>query len=161
MAGVSSAQKLLDDQELMRLLLAKYTLKECAALLGVAYPTACAKARRPEFLAQLRDLDKDLYAEVDHELRVVHGALTQRIVELSSNALDRLEQLLNDENTDERLVAKIAMDFLDRNAETSRSTKSFEKKEISFANPLVLAAAANAAREMDQSTAGPLLESTN
>jgi hypothetical protein len=160
MAGVAVATRMLDEQELMRLLLARYTLKECAALMGCAYPTVCARARRPVFLDQLKGLSEELYAEVDRELRVVHGALTERIVSISSRALDKLEALMDAEDTDSRLVVKIAQDLLDRNPDSAKNTKQTSKQEVSFANPLVLVAAAKAAQEMDESTHGPLLEAS-
>lgn len=158
MAGVSTARGLLDEQELMRRLLARYTLKECAALLNVTYHTVCRRARRPEFLQQLRELSNDVYSEVDGELRVITGLMTERIVEMSSTALDRLEHLLSDEKTDQRLVARIAMDVLDRNTETSKTTKHIGKVEHAFMDPRLLAQAAKAAQELDDSNFAPLLE---
>jgi hypothetical protein len=148
----------LDEQELMRLLLGRYKLKECAALLGVAYPTVCARARRPDFLSKLRELDAEAWKDVDHELHVVRGALTERLVEMSSRALDHLERLMDEEGTDDRLRAKVCIDLMDRNAETARSTKSFVKSEVAFVNPLLLKAAAQAAIEMDNHDAPNMLE---
>jgi hypothetical protein len=95
---------------------------------------------------------------VDNELKATNSMLTERVLELSSVALDRLEALLVGENTDKRLVARVAMDFLDRNADTSKTTKSFTKVEHAFFNPKVLAQAAKAAQELDESTVEPTLQ---
>lgn len=149
MAGVSTAQLELDNQALTRYLLAGYTLKECGALLGIAYPTVCRRARQPEFLAALKELNSERWKEVDHELKVQTGFLSQRIIEQSQVALDVLSELLNSADTDNRLRAKIAQDFLDRNAETSRATKATVVNEHKFINPLTLVAAHRAAQEMD------------
>lgn len=148
----------MDEEELVRLLLGRYTLKECAALLEVTYSTLCARARRPEFLDRLRELSKETWAETDRELRLIHGNVTERLVLLSERALTELEALMDDEGTDDRLRAKIAMDFLDRTAETSKSTKSLVKNTHEFINPLQLKHAAAAAREMDDSVTAPTLE---
>jgi hypothetical protein len=158
MAGVSTARGLLDEQELMRRLLAKYTLKECAALLNVTYHTVCRRARRPEFLQQLGELSKDVYSEVDSELRAMTGLMTERIVSMADVALDKLEKLLVDDSTDKRLVARVAMDILDRNNETSKTTKHIAKVEHAFMDPRLLAQAAKAAQELDESNFAPLLE---
>lgn len=158
MAGVSAARGMLDEQELMRRLLARYTLKECAAILNVTYHTVCRRARRPEFLQQLRELSNEVFSEVDGELRAITGLMTERIVEMSSVALDKLEGLLTGENTDKRLVARVAMDILDRNNETSKTTKHIGKVEHAFMNPQLLAQAARAAQELDEANFAPTLE---
>jgi hypothetical protein len=158
MAGVSSAQRLLDDDELMRRLLAHYTLKECAALFNVTYHTICKRARRPEFLGQLKNLNGDMYQDVDQELRAMTGMITERVLEMSTKALDKLELLLESEGTDDRLVARIAMDFLDRNPDTSKTSKHVAKVEHAFMNPALLARAAQAAKELDEKTFAPVLE---
>jgi hypothetical protein len=148
MAGISAARGLIDQQELMRRLLARYTLKECAAILNVTYHTVCRRARHPEFLEELRGLNSEMYAEVDNELRRINGLMTERVVELSAVALEKLEALMVNEKTDPRLVARIAIDFLDRNNETSKTTKHEVKTEHKFMNPRILADAAKVAAEM-------------
>jgi hypothetical protein len=154
----STAQKILDEQELIRRLLARYTLKECAALFDVTYHTICRRARKPEFLTQLKELSNAVWAEVDQELKAANSMLSERVLELSSAALDRLEALLNGDTKDQRLVARIAMDFLDRNPETSKTTQVRAKVEHAFFNPKVLALAALAAQELDATTVGPTLD---
>jgi hypothetical protein len=148
-AGVSASQKILDAQELMRRLLAGYTLKECAAILCVTYHTVCKKARQPEFLVELKSLNHEMYSQVDGELKAINGLMTERLVELSSVALDKLEVLLHAESTDDRLVVRIAQDFLDRTGETNKRTQTTVKTEHSFMNPRVLVDAAKAAAEME------------
>lgn len=156
MAGLSAAQKVLDDDELLRRLMAHYTLKECAALANVTYHTVCRRARRPEFLEQLRALNAECWSDIDNELRAVNGMMTERIIELSEKALTKLEYLLTD-STDERIVAKVAIDLLDRNPETSKTTKHVGKVEHTI-HPEMLRRAAMAAQEMDESVFAPTLE---
>jgi hypothetical protein len=83
--------------------------------------------------------------------------LSERVLELSSNALDKLEALMQNSN-DNRLVARIAIDMLDRNPDTCRSTKSLAKVEHAFFNPKVLVVAAQAAAEIDTTECAPTLE---
>jgi hypothetical protein len=146
-----------DDQELLRRLLARYTLKECAALLNVSYQTVCRRARQPGFLADLRLLSEDIYSGVDHELRAITGLMTERIVEMSSVALDKLQDLLEN-STNEKVIAMVAKDVLDRNPETSKTTKHIGEVKHSFFDPRVLAQAAHAAKEMDENNFPPMLE---
>jgi hypothetical protein len=160
MAGVAAAHKMMDDQELMRRLLAHYTLKECAAIFNVTYHTICRRARRPEFLQELRDLSGDTWSEVDHELRATNGLITERIIEISEKALNTLELLMDNTETQPALQAKIAMDFLDRNPETTKTRKIESKVEHQFMNPRVLIDAAQAAREMDETQVTGMLEAS-
>lgn len=149
MAGIGAANRLLDEEELMRRLLAHYTLKECAAIFSVTYHTVCKRARRPDFLQKLRDLSSSIHSDVDNELRAITGLMTERIVELSSTALDKLERIMNAEGTDDRLVVKVAQDLLDRNNESSKTRKVEVKDVHKFMDPRVLADAARAAAEME------------
>ena len=148
---VGYARTLVDDEELMRLIIGKYRLKECAALLSVNYSTVCGRARRPEFLQKLKELNAELYAQVDKELTAIYRNVSERVLEMSERALDKLEELL-ETSDDNRLIAKIASDLLDRNPTTSKSTKAFVENKHSFINPLLLKHAAATAMEIEKSS---------
>ena len=139
------------EQELMRLLLAGYMMKECAALMKMSYKTVRDYARQPEFLVQLKELSREVYERVDAELRNLKEPLLMKLEEASAEALDRMIELMK-HSKQEGVAFKAAQDLLDRTPELSR-TRKLEGSVTSrhqFLDPLMLVHAAATAKEMDQ-----------
>lgn len=149
----AEAVRMVRKEELMRLLLAGYMLKECAQQLQVSYHTACAYARQPEFMVELKELSSSVYARVDEELRCSKEQITQRLEVFADKALAELEKMLFSDNAAERVTnpalrAKICMDALDRNSATAKN-KKVETDNRHHIDPITLMHAARVAQEMD------------
>lgn len=138
------------DEELMRLLLAGYRLKEVAAMHGLNYQSVLRAARRPQFLEQLQGLSKEIFGQVDQEIRGSKILIKDRAEEMASVALDRLAELLVSE--DERVAMQAVNRALDMNTATAKVTKSENETKHSFVNPLQLQSAIRAAEEMDRAS---------
>jgi len=152
----AGAEKLVRDEELMRLLLAGYRLKEIAAMHQLNYQTLLRAARRPTFLEELRALNGEIYGQLDQEIRGAKALIKDRAEELASLALDRLELLLD--SGDERVAMQAVTRALDMNTNTAKVTKSESENKHSFINPLQLTSAFKAAEEMDRASASKTVE---
>ena len=132
--------------ELQRLLLARYRLKECARIQKLSYSTVRKYASDPAFLESLKLLSKEVYSEVDEELRLSSESLTSRIEDASARALERLTQLI--ESSNEGIALKASANILDRNPEVSRTSKLEAEHKVKL-DPVFLVHAAATAREVD------------
>lgn len=107
--------------ELIRLLLAGFMLKECANRLRISYHTVCKYARGPEFLEELRQVSEDVWRRVDEELTDSKSAFVLRAEEASEDALVAMRNLLESQN--EHIVYKAAQDLMDRDPRVSRTRR--------------------------------------
>jgi phosphoribosylaminoimidazole carboxylase (NCAIR synthetase) len=143
------ATKMVRTEELMRLLLAGYMMKECAKQMSMNYATIRKYASEPSFMAQLKELNSEVYSQVDSELKLNKAQITERLEDISEKALDTLESLL-DATAPAPIRFKAAQDLLDRNPQVSRTKKIEADTKHNFLNPLHLVHAAQAAQEMDE-----------
>lgn len=143
------AAKFVKEQELMRLLLAGYMVKEAAAQLQLSVWTVRKYARQPEFLLKLKQCSAEIYERVDAELSAQRTGLVERVDAAADRALTVMEHLMDNAKKEE-LKFKAAQDVLDRAPEVSRTRKidSTAKQEHSFLNPMVLMHAAATAQEV-------------
>lgn len=150
--SVTETQIALRKEELLRLLISGKKTRECAQTIGMSVGTVRTYMRCEEFQKMLWNHDQKLWARVDEELRQSKLTTTLRIAEMSEQALERLEQLMNSE--DESIAFRASSDILDRNPQTSKHSKEDRtelKVEISGTQ---LALAAQAAQEMEMRRVG-------
>jgi len=149
---VHKAAKMIREDELLRLLMAGFMLKEAATHLNLAYWTVRKYASEPKFLAQLRELSGEIYERIDAELKVSKESILEKLEKVSDKALEKMENLLDRQDASPMLQFKVAQDLLDRRSEVSR-TKRIEgtlEQRHDFINPLFLIHAAKTAKEVDE-----------
>src|SRR5580765_2014396 len=145
------AVKLVRKQELLRYLLAKYTLKECSALMQVSYSTLRKWANNADFLAELKELSGEVWQEVTTELKVLTTSVQERLVEESEKALNTLIELMEDRTQKGIVRAKAAESILDRNPDTSKTSKISGAMQHSLkVDPMMLLHAAATANEVEE-----------
>ncbi len=145
------AAKMIRQDELLRLLMAGYMLKECATHLDLAYWTVRKYASQPEFLVKLRELSANVFERVDAELKHSKESIMEKLEKASDKALTKMESLLDRSDAGPMLQFKVAQDLLDRRGEVSRTKRveaSVDQKHA-FVNPLLLIHAAKTAKEVD------------
>jgi hypothetical protein len=144
------AAKLVRTEELMRLLLAKYRLRECAKIMDLSYATVRKWASNADFLNDLKDLSGVVWEDVNHELKTLTVNMQERMAEESEKALGRLIELMNDRTQKGIVNLKAAESILDRNPETSKSSKvSGSIDHRMKIDPMMLIHAAATAGEVD------------
>jgi len=100
-------------------------MKECAHALGRHPSTIRIWLRDVDFMAELKALNKQVWAKLDAELVAKANTTMERIQEVSDDALNKLLDLM--EHADSQVVQmRCAQDLLDRNPDTSK-TKKIEK----------------------------------
>ncbi len=146
------AAKMIREDELLRLLMAGFMLKEAATHLDLAYWTVRKYASAPEFMVKLRELSTNVFERVDAELKHSKESIMEKLEKASDKALAKMESLLDLPTAGPMLQFKAAQDLLDRRAEVSRTKRvdATVDQKHSFVNPLLLVHAANTAREMDE-----------
>jgi hypothetical protein len=143
------AAKLVREEELLRLLMAGYMLKECASQMQMSYRTVREYAKQADFLQRLKALSEVVYARVDGELRASKEAIVQRLEEASDKALDEMMKLVEMEGTG-MVKLKACQDIMDRDQRVSRTKKVEGSVSHDFVNPMLLVHAAATARELEQ-----------
>jgi hypothetical protein len=146
--GVVEIKQMVKREELVRLTLAGFSLKESSRQLGVTYQTVLKYAKQDEFLSELKVLSAEMYSRIDNELRASRDYLSERLSEASNAALETLVGLL-EPTVNENIRFKAAQDLLDRNPEVSRTKKIDATHSHAFMNPLHLIHAAQTAAELD------------
>lgn len=141
-----TARKAVVYQEMTRLLLAKYTLKEIAKLLKHDYTTMRKYASDPAFLEELKGLSKEAWQDIDAELRLNANSLADKLIENSAKALERIRALIDSPN--EHIALKASQDTLDRVPETSKVQKIQSDAKVVI-DPVLLIHAAATAKEVE------------
>lgn len=145
--SVHTAAKFVREEELLRLLMSGFMLKECSMHMGVSYGTLRKYAREPGFLEKLKVLSQNVYERVDEELRKAKDSITERLESISESALEEMWEL---SKTAQGMVKfKVLQDLMDRDTRISRQKKVEAQTSHSFVDPLFLVHAAGVAREMD------------
>lgn len=135
-------------EELLRLLLSGYRVKECAKLLRLTEQTVRAELANPAFRSRLYNFSTEVYNKVDEELAELKTDPATRLSELADKALDELENLLD--SPDEKVKMNAVNSALDRNNSTSRNhrvDKTIRKLTLDFTK---LAIADQTAKEVDE-----------
>lgn len=137
-------------QELLRLIVEGYSIKQGALILGCAYATAMNYAREEAFRTQLRGLRSNALEELDKELIQTLRTKAEMIDDLAFLAIDEMKKLLQDSGTHVGVKAKMIDSVLDRCPEVSRTKKvDITAKTITMKAEDLLAAA-QAAMEVEQ-----------
>lgn len=144
------ASKTVKLEQIIRLLLANYTLKEVAAYTQLSYSTVRAWCKDPQFLDSLRELSAQVYKSVTDELQRVSETLTERIESESEKALQTLAKLMDDSCVPAAVRVKAADSILDRNPAVSRTKKVDAVTSHKFLDPLYLVGVAKTAQEVDE-----------
>jgi hypothetical protein len=148
MANMHEATKIVRQEDLIRLLVIGFNLKECANQLGWAYRTVRVYAAEPEFLARLRELSAEAYAKVESELQSQHADIFVKLAQASDRALDKLVELLD--SPKEEVALRAAQDLLDRDGRITRKSETKSEHTHKVFDPAALLAAATAAKEMER-----------
>lgn len=156
--GVTETQIQLRKEELLRLLIAGKRTREAASVLGMSMATVRTYIKCPEFQKKLWAHDHKLWGRVDEELRQSKLTTTLRIAEMSEQALERLQELM--ESEDESIAFRASSDVLDRNPQTSKHSKEDRTEVKVEINAAQLQLAAVAAREMEARKSGVVLDGT-
>jgi hypothetical protein len=148
---MQEAIKIVQEEEMIRMLLTGMTLRECSVALGRHIQTVRAWAARPSFLERLKDLSSAIYERVDRELQNSKEHIQIKLEEASERALDRIIKLAN-ESKNEGIALKASQDLLDRDGRVSRQRKFTAEidNKHTFMDPLTLVHVAKAAQEMDE-----------
>ena len=147
--GYHSVVKTIKKDELVRLLLAGFFVKECPARLQISYPTLLRYMKETSFLEELKVVSADVWGRVDAELKSSKTDFLQQAEEASEEALQSMRKLL--QSSSEQIVFKAGQDLMDRDPRISR-TRRLEGTGMggSPVDVNVLIGAARVAREEDE-----------
>lgn len=143
------AAKLVREEELLRLLLSGYMLRECAVQLHLSYNTVRKYAAEPGFMTQLRGMSQTIFERVDAELKSTKEDILERIEKASDLALVEMERLVQAGGSD-MVRLKAAQDLMDRDTRLSRTKRLEGHTGHEFLNPMTLRHIASVAKEVDQ-----------
>ena len=143
-----SAAKMVREEELLRLLLAGYMLKECALQLRLSYSTVRSYAAEVDFMSKLKELSGTIYERVDMELKSSKEEITTRLEVISDLALAEMERLIRSGSNDV-VKFKAAQDVMDRDSRVSRTKRIEGTQSHEFMNPMTLRHIAGVAKEVD------------
>jgi predicted transcriptional regulator len=156
--SVSDTTVALRKQELLRLLISGKRTREAAKVLGLSPSTCRTYIRCPEFQQKLWNADRNLWARVDEEIRVSKLSTILRIQELSEQALENLEKLMDSD--DESIVYKASADILDRNPDASKRSRQDTSSVNVTIDATQLALAAQTAMEMEARLGNRTIDAT-
>lgn len=134
-------------QELLAFLLQGYSLRDAAKLMGMSHQTAHTYMRDPSMLVKLKEASEAVYEQVAKEFVSRKVEAHQRILEMSDNALNRLEELMESEN--ENVALRAVDSVLDRHGEVPRASKNVNVSTIVKVDADMLKLAAQAAAEIE------------
>jgi hypothetical protein len=148
--GGAPSTRIVRDDELLRLLLTGFTVKEASQHMRAGYITLCKVARSPEFLLKIKEHSGEIAKRLVEELSTSQVEMAQKLEDASSAALDEMIVMMN-ELPQSGLKVKICQDLLDRDPKSSR-TKRLDiggTLKHDFINPAILIHAAATARELE------------
>jgi predicted transcriptional regulator len=112
----------LRKEELLRLLLAGYKLKDCAAQLKVTPFTISCYIKEEGFMEQLKEKNASIWEEIDAEIHSRKASIIQRSEEAAELALEEMIKLATKSNS-ELTKFKAAQDLMDRHPQISRTKR--------------------------------------
>jgi len=116
-------RKNIKRDELMRLLLQGYTIRECAHSIGMTYTTAQRYVKEPEFREKIKEKSAELNQKLEEELFTQKLTFNQRLSEMADAALDEMERLMV-ESPAEGIRFKASQDILDRDGRAPRTART-------------------------------------
>jgi hypothetical protein len=157
-AGQGPASRLIRDEELMRLLLMGFTVKEASGQMHKGYQSCCHAARKPEFLLRLREHSGEIAKRLIDELSTSQIEMAQRLEEASAQALEEMMGMMQALDGPSKLKLQVCQDLLDRDPKSSRTKRMELSGTMShdFISPAVLIHAAATAKEIEKFSKGAL-----
>ena len=146
------ARKLVRNEELLRLLLMGFTIRECAEQMKINPVTVRSYTRRPEFLIQLKEHSSEIAKRLVDELSTGQIEMAQRLEEASAAALEEMMSMMGALEGPSKLKLQVCQDLLDRDPKSSRTKRMDISGTMShdFISPAVLIHAAATAKEIEQ-----------
>lgn len=141
------------EQELLRLLMCGYSMKECGVHVGLTYKTIRDYARSAVFLAKLKEMSCNVYERVDAELKNSKDTINARLEEFSEEALEEMFMMAK-RLPDGMVKLKALQDIEDRDPRISRQKRVEGTTAVSFVDPLFLVHASATARELEAKKIG-------
>jgi hypothetical protein len=150
--GCAPATKFVREEELLRLLLTGFTVREASTHMRCSYPHATRVARSPEFLLRLREHSSEIAKRLVNELSTTQIEMAQKLEEASAKALEEMIQMMDTLDQPSKLKMNICQDLLDRDPRSSRTKRMELSGAMSheFINPAVLIHAAATAKELKE-----------
>ncbi len=157
------ARATIKQEELLRLLLTGFTLKECATQMKCNYNTIRLHAKKPEFLLQLREHSGEMAKRLVDELSTSQIEMAQKLEEASATALEEMMSMMGELTGPSTLKLKVCQDLLDRDPKSSRTKRMDITGSMShdFISPAVLIHAAATAKELEQFQRKQVTDSDN
>jgi len=134
--------------ELLRLLLAGFSIRDSAQKLHVHKDTLRKYIKEVTFQEELKRANSEIWHAIDEELRFSKLSTLQKLEEMSELALERIKELISSD--DESIALRASSDTLDRNAQTSKKSLGLQAEFKIQLSPEQLVLAAQAAVELDQ-----------
>jgi len=146
------ARRIINREELLKLLLMGFTLRECCAQLKVSYAALCRRSKEPEFLLLIKEHSGEIAKRLVEELSTSQVEMAQKLEEASSAALEEMMVMMTSLEGASGLKVKICQDLLDRDPKSSRTKRMDITGNMShqFINPAVLIHAAATAKEVER-----------
>lgn len=106
-------------EQVVRLCAAGMTMTEVAKSMKISYQHLAMVMRREGVMEKIKELNADMYAEIDAELAFRAKATHEKLYQAADEALDKVIDLMR--NADSEVVqGKMAQDLLDRRPDTSK-----------------------------------------
>lgn len=154
------AMQAVRHQELLRLLIIGYTLREAAAEMKIGYWAARTTARSPEFINDIKSKSEEIARRLGEELVTNHVDMAQKLEEASNAALEEMMKMMGELDSPSKLKLQVCQDLLDRDPKSSRTKRMDITGTMShdFISPAVLVHAAATAKEIEKFTNPKLTE---
>jgi hypothetical protein len=147
-----SAIKEIRRQELLRLLILGYSLKDAAVEMKMGYFAVRTTARDPMFILAVRERSEEIARRLGEELVTNQFEMAQKLEEASGKALEAMIEMMDSMEGPSKLKKEICADLLDRDPKSSRSKRLDVTGAVGhqFINPAVLIHAAATAKELER-----------
>jgi len=146
--AISPAIETVRVEQILTFVLAGYSIRKISKMTGYAYLVVQKIINNEQFLDRVKKDAPLIHERVREELKERYLTHQQRIDELSEQALDRLEQLIQSER--EIVAFKACESILDRNPETPKKHQVDQRAAIAIFDPASLVNAVATAQELEQ-----------
>lgn len=150
MIGKDPASGIVSEEELLRLMLQGFTMRESAMYMRASYSKIRKIAKQPEFLLKLREHSKEIGDRLVDEISRTQLEFTQRLEQASEDALEEMVAMMKDPAVNNHVRFRAASDLMDRDPRSSKTQKIQGHVDHQFINPAVLLHAAATAKEMER-----------
>lgn len=114
--------------QLLRMVAAGISFADCAKALGRSYQSVMVWSKEPQFLERLKELNLEMYQEIDAQLKLAAKTTRERIELAANEALDKVIDLMRGADS-EVIQFRAAQDLMDRNQPTSKIHR-VDKREV-------------------------------